>query len=82
MRQENLGFSEIGVRRLHRLDDAGKARPVSRWRSGNDEAANRFKEGTGIPVYKWDVSDFQACQDGIARVEAVSRRRRAPTARR
>ena len=37
---------------------------------GNDEAASRFKERTGIPVYKWDVSDFQACQDGIAKVEA------------
>jgi acetoacetyl-CoA reductase len=37
---------------------------------GNDEAANRFKESTGIPVYKWNVADFQACQDGIARVEA------------
>jgi acetoacetyl-CoA reductase len=37
---------------------------------GNDEAANRFKESTGIPVYKWDVGDFQACREGIARVEA------------
>jgi acetoacetyl-CoA reductase len=37
---------------------------------GNDEAANRFKESTGIPVYKWDVGDLQACRDGIARVEA------------
>ena len=36
---------------------------------GNDEAANAFKEKTGIPVYKWDVSHFQACQDGIAKVE-------------
>ena len=37
---------------------------------GNDEAASRFKEKTGIPVYKWDVADFQACQDGIAQVQA------------
>ena len=37
---------------------------------GNDEAASRFKDKTGIPVYRWDVSDFQACQEGIARVEA------------
>jgi|TARA_Y100000294_G_scaffold58043_1_gene54889 acetyl-CoA C-acetyltransferase len=29
---------------------------------GNDTAANTFKEETGIPVYKWDVSDFAACQ--------------------
>ena len=37
---------------------------------GNDEAANEFKEATGIPVYKWDVGDFAACQSGIAQVEA------------
>ncbi|HEX6142627.1 MAG TPA: acetoacetyl-CoA reductase [Geminicoccaceae bacterium] len=36
---------------------------------GNDEAANRFKERTGIHVYKWDVADFEACKDGIAKVE-------------
>jgi acetoacetyl-CoA reductase len=37
---------------------------------GNDEAAKAFKEKTGIPVYKWDVSDFDACQAGINQVEA------------
>lgn len=37
---------------------------------GNDEAANAFKEKTGIPVYKWDVSNFEACEAGVARVEA------------
>jgi acetoacetyl-CoA reductase len=37
---------------------------------GNDEAANKFKEKTGIPVYKWDVGDFEACKAGIAKVEA------------
>jgi len=37
---------------------------------GNDEAANAFKEKTGIHVYKWDVGDFEACKDGIAKVEA------------
>ncbi|MCT8972445.1 beta-ketoacyl-ACP reductase [Microbaculum marinisediminis] len=37
---------------------------------GNDEAAAKFKDETGIPVYKWDVSDFEACTAGIARVEA------------
>ena len=28
---------------------------------GNDEAAAKFKAETGIPVYKWDVSSFEAC---------------------
>ena len=37
---------------------------------GNDEAANAFKDDTGIPVYKFDVGDFDACKDGIAQIEA------------
>ncbi|MBD9374743.1 beta-ketoacyl-ACP reductase [Rhizobium sp. ARZ01] len=38
--------------------------------AGNDEAANAFKAETGISVYKWDVSSYEACADGIAKVEA------------
>jgi len=37
--------------------------------AGNDEAATRFKTETGIPVYKWDVSSYDACAAGIAQVE-------------
>jgi acetoacetyl-CoA reductase len=37
---------------------------------GNDEAASAFKEKTGIPVFKWDVADFEACRAGIEKVEA------------
>ena len=37
---------------------------------GNDERANAFKAETGIPVYKWDVSDIAACQVGVDRVAA------------
>ena len=37
---------------------------------GNDEAANKFKDETGIAVYKWDVGDFEACKAGIEQVEA------------
>jgi acetoacetyl-CoA reductase len=36
--------------------------------AGNDEKAQAFAERTGIPVYKWDVSDFDACQAGCQRV--------------
>ncbi|HEX2509958.1 MAG TPA: SDR family NAD(P)-dependent oxidoreductase, partial [Microvirga sp.] len=32
---------------------------------GNDEAARKFKSETGIPVYKFDVSDPAACEAGI-----------------
>jgi acetoacetyl-CoA reductase len=38
--------------------------------AGNDEAANAFKSETGIPVFKWDVSNYAACADGVKRVEA------------
>src|SRR3546814_1739638 len=37
---------------------------------GNDEAANRFKDETGIPVYKFDVGDFEACKAGVGRIES------------
>ena len=38
--------------------------------AGNDAAAEKFKAETGIPVYKWDVSSFDACAAGIKKVEA------------
>jgi acetoacetyl-CoA reductase len=37
---------------------------------GNDEAAQKFKADTGIPVFKWDVSSFEACSEGIKKAEA------------
>ena len=37
---------------------------------GNDEAAQKFKEETGLPVFKWDVSSFDACGEGIKKVES------------
>ena len=36
---------------------------------GNDEAAQKFKTATGIPVFKWDVSSYPACEAGIKQVE-------------
>ena len=38
--------------------------------AGNDEAANKFKDETRIPVYKWSVADYDACAAGIQQVEA------------
>jgi acetoacetyl-CoA reductase len=38
--------------------------------AGNDEAANKFKAETGITVYKWDVSNYDACVAGLKQVEA------------
>src|ERR1041385_5408299 len=37
--------------------------------AGNDEAANKFKAETGINVYKWDVSNYDACVEGLKKVE-------------
>jgi acetoacetyl-CoA reductase len=37
---------------------------------GNDEAAQKFKAETGIGVYKWDVSSYEACAAGVKQVEA------------
>jgi acetoacetyl-CoA reductase len=36
---------------------------------GNDEAAGKFKAETGIAVFKWDVSSFDACNAGVKQVE-------------
>ena len=35
----------------------------------NDEAAAKFKAETGVHVYKWDVSKFDECSAGLAKVE-------------
>ncbi|HSE76944.1 MAG TPA: acetoacetyl-CoA reductase [Alphaproteobacteria bacterium] len=37
---------------------------------GNDEVAKAFTKETGIPAYKWDVSDFKQCEDGVKKVVA------------
>ncbi|WP_339713600.1 SDR family NAD(P)-dependent oxidoreductase, partial [uncultured Sneathiella sp.] len=37
---------------------------------GNDERARDFSNRTGISAYKWDVSDFDACMEGVAKVKA------------
>lgn len=37
--------------------------------AGNDKAAEDFSKKNGIKVFKWDVSDFKACQKNIAKIE-------------
>ena len=48
------------------LGDAGHT--VAAIYAGNNEAAKRFSDRTGIRTYKFDVSDFEACQDGVDRI--------------
>src|SRR3954463_7150117 len=38
--------------------------------AGNDAAAQTFKTETGINVYKWDVSSYDACVAGLKQVES------------
>lgn len=61
------GTRGIGAACCRALKEAGYS--VAANYGGNDEAAKAFKKETGIPVFKWDVGDYQACEQGIAAVE-------------
>ena len=37
---------------------------------GNDEAAARFTDETGIKAYKFDVGDYDACQQGVEHISS------------
>ena len=53
---------------LHGVEDAGYK--VAANYAGNDEAAEAFRQETGIPVYKWDVVELRGLRGGHRRVEA------------
>src|ERR1700730_7336851 len=36
--------------------------------ASNDDAAAKFKVETTIAVYKWDVSNYDACAGGLAKI--------------
>ncbi len=63
------GSRGIGAAISRALKEAGCE--VAASYAGNDEAARAFSDETGIATYKWDVSDYAACTDGIAAVEAA-----------
>jgi acetoacetyl-CoA reductase len=60
------GTRGIGAAISKALKEAGYT--VAANYGGNDEAATKFKAETGIPVYKFDVSDAAACEAGIKAV--------------
>ncbi|NVK45127.1 MAG: beta-ketoacyl-ACP reductase [Rhodobacteraceae bacterium] len=62
------GSRGIGAAISMALKEAGYA--VAATYAGNDEAAAKFTEETGIKTYKWSVADYDACAEGIAKVEA------------
>jgi acetoacetyl-CoA reductase len=37
---------------------------------GNDDAAKAFHQQTSIPVYKFDVGNFEQCQTAVRKIEA------------
>ncbi len=37
---------------------------------GNEEAAKKFESETGISVFKFDVGDYEACTEGLAKIES------------
>jgi acetoacetyl-CoA reductase len=37
---------------------------------GDEVKARQFQADTGIPTYRWDVCDFEACREGVARVQS------------
>ena len=62
------GSRGIGAAISKGLKDAGYQ--VAANYAGNDDAAQKFKSETGVPVFKWSVADYDACAAGIKQVEA------------
>ena len=62
------GSRGIGAAISTALKDAGYS--VAATYAGNDEKAAAFTEETGIKTYKWDVGNYEACAEGITKVEA------------
>ncbi|MET0257982.1 MAG: acetoacetyl-CoA reductase [Methylobacterium sp.] len=63
------GTRGIGAAIARALQEAGHT--VAANYAGNDAAAEAFREATGIPVFKWDVSSYESCEAGIQAVEAA-----------
>ncbi|MEH2480272.1 acetoacetyl-CoA reductase [Nitrobacteraceae bacterium AZCC 2146] len=62
------GTRGIGAAISKALKAAGYS--VAACYAGNDAAAEKFKAETGIPIYKWDVGSFEACAEGVRKIEA------------
>jgi acetoacetyl-CoA reductase len=62
------GSRGIGAAISKELKDKGYN--VAATYAGNDDAAAKFTEETGIKTYKWNAADYDASKAGIAQVEA------------
>ena len=61
------GTRGIGAAICKALKDAGYT--VAANFAGNEEAAAKFTEETGISTYKWNVGSYEESQAGIAKIE-------------
>ena len=61
------GTRGIGEAISKALKEAGHE--VAATYAGNDEAAAKFTDATGIKTYKFSVADYESCQEGAAKVE-------------
>ena len=64
------GSRGIGAAISTALKDAGYS--VAATYAGNDEAAAKFTDETGIKTYKWNVADYDESAAGIAHVEEIA----------
>ena len=62
------GQRGIGAAISEALQAAG--RKVVASYAGNDAAAKAFTDRTGIPCYKFDVADYDACAEALKKIEA------------
>ena len=59
-----------GIGRAISVELQNQGRRVVATYAGDEAAAEAFTAETGIVAYRWDVGDYDACQEGVARVEA------------
>jgi acetoacetyl-CoA reductase len=62
------GSRGIGAAISLALKEAGYK--VAATYAGDDGNAKTYSGRTGIPLYKWDVSSYESCKEGVGRVEA------------
>ena len=60
------GTRGIGAAIAKRLQ--GDGHRVAATYQGNEAAARAFQDQTGIPVYRWDVADAEACRAGVQKL--------------
>ncbi len=62
------GIQGLGAASCRKLAERG-FKPIATHLGGGDRA-EAFANETGFPVYEWDVSDFGACEEAIARIRS------------